>query len=286
MRRWIGLFVVGTCLASAPAQAGWSFKQTVTNVGGRGAEQANSVSRVQIEGDDARIEFEKMMENPMFSKGGYMLMRGSAPKGFFLVNPEKKTYSKFDPEGLNQAMSPMTHGEGSGMKMTVSDAKFEKVLEEAGEPLLGRPTTHYRYRKSYVMTMEMANMKMVTGHDVVEDTWLTSTVEMGGAGLGKVMRGMGGAGMGAELEKLAALEREKAHGFPLRTITVDHSTPQGKGMMARMMGGKEQTLTMTMEVSELEHREIAASVFAIPAGYTETQMMQPRSQAPNLEDEN
>jgi hypothetical protein len=286
MRKWIGLFIVGTCLVTAPARAGWSFKQTMTNTGGKGAEHANSQSRVQIEGDDARIDFEKMMENPMFGKGAYMLMRGTAPKGLFMVNPEKKTYSKFDPAGLSQSMAPaMNAGEGSGMGMKVSDAKFEKLLQEPGGEILGRPTTHYRYHKSYVMTMEMANFKMTTAHDIVEDVWLTTAVEFGGGGLAKVMRNMGGGGELGELEKLAALEREKAHGFPLKTVTADHSTPQGKGMVARMMGVKEQTITSTMEVSELEQKSIPEAVFAIPHGYTEMQMMQPGAQAPDLEDE-
>jgi hypothetical protein len=182
-------------------------------------------------------------------------------------------------------MAPMMNsGEGSGMQMKVSDAKFEKVLEEPGGEILGRSTKHYRYHKSYVMTMEMASMKMATLHDIVEDVWLTDDVQLGSAGLGKVMRNMGG-GMVAEFEKISALEREKAHGFPLRTITVDHSTPQGKGMMAHMMGGKEQTITSKMEVSELEQKPIPADIFTIPHGYTETQLMQPGAQAPNLEDE-
>jgi hypothetical protein len=286
MRKWIGWSLVGLCLAAAPAQAGWSFKQTMSHTGGREAHNAGNQSRVQVEGDDARIDFEKMMENPMFGKGAYMLMRGNAPKGLFLVNPEKKTYSKFDPAGLSQSMAPaMNAGEGSGMGMKVSDAKFEKLLEEPGGEILGRPTTHYRYHKSYVMTMEMANFKMTTAHDIVEDVWLTTAVEFGGGGLAKVMRNMGGGAELGELEKLAALEREKQHGFSLKSVTTDHATPQGKGMMARMMGGKEETITSTMLVSELEQKSIPADVFAIPHGYTETQMMQPGAQAPDLEDE-
>ncbi len=286
MRKWIGLLVVSS-LASAPAQAGWSFKQSVRYSGGRGAEKANAVTLVQMEGDASRIDFEKAMDNPMFGKGSYILVRGSAPKGMFIVNTEKKTYSKFDAEGLTQAMSPMMNAqEGSGMQMKVSDAKFERLLEEPGEPMLGRATTHYRYKKSYVMTMEMANMKVPTAHDIVEDLWVTSTVDVGSGGLGNVMSNLGGGGMMGELAKLGELERQKQQGgFALKSVTVDHSTPQGKGMMAKMMGGKEQTLTSTMEVSELEEKPLPAALFAIPDGYSEVDMMQPGAQAPNLEDE-
>ncbi len=287
MRKWIGLIVV-SCLASAPAEAGWSFKQAMRHTGGRGAENANTVTLVQMESGDARIDFVEAMDNPMFGKGSYILVRGNAPKGMFMVNTEKKTYSKFDPEGMSQAMSPMMNtGEGSGMQMKVSDAKLERLLEEPGEPMLGRATMHYRYRKSYVMTMEMANMKMPTAHDIVEDLWVTSAVDLGAGGFGQVMANFGGGGMMGEIAKLGELERQKQQGgFPLKSVTVDHSTPQGKGMMAKMMGGKEQTMTTTMDVSELEEKSLPATLFAIPEGYSEVDLMQPGAKAPNLEDEN
>lgn len=286
MRKWIGLLLVA-CFAGAPAEAGWSFKQSMRHSGARGAEQANTVTLVQAEGDDARIDFVEAMENPMIGPGGYMLLRGTAPKGLYMVNPEKKTYAKLDPEGLSQALSPMMNaGEGAAIQFKVSDAKIERVLEEPGEPMLGRPTTHYRYRKSFVMTMVMAGVEVPTGHDIVEDLWVTSGVDFGAGGLGKVMTNLGGGAAIGELAKLAELERQKQQGgFPLKSITVDHSTPRGKGMMAKMMGGKEQTITTTMEVSDLEEKSLPAALFALPAGYTETQLMQPGAQAPDLEDD-
>jgi hypothetical protein len=147
----------------------------------------------------------------------------------------------------------------------------------------GLATIHYRYRKSYTMTMEMASMKVVTAHEIVEDVWQTTEIDLGG-GFGKAMRKMSGAGVFAEIEKLSDADRERTAGFALKRITVDHSIPQGKGMMARMMGGKEETITTTTEVLELTRASIPASTFAIPAGFTETQLMQPGAQAPDLED--
>jgi hypothetical protein len=305
MRKWIGLLVV-SCLASAPAQAGWSFKQSMHVTGVRGTGAIDTVTHVRIEGDEARIDFVKGMDNPMFGRGGYMLLRGVAPKGMFIVNPEKKTYSKFDAAGLSQAMSPMMSGggqggpggpggpgqgapEGGGFEMKISDAKLEKMLEEPGGEVLGRPTTHVRYKKSYVLTMVITGAMKVevpTLHEIVEDLWLASGMTFGGARLEKVMASLGGGFSSPEMDKLAKLEREKgAKGFPLKSVVVDHSTPQGKGMVAKMMGGKEQTTTTTMEVSELEEAALSADLFAFPAGYTETQMMQTGAPAPDLEDE-
>ena len=53
-----------------------------------------------------------------------------------------------------------------------------------------------------------------------------------------------------------------------------------------MMGGKEETVTSTLEVLDLKQVSLPAATFAIPAGYTERQMMQPGAQAPDLEAEN
>ncbi len=285
MRNRIGPVVAVILLTSASAEAGWSFRQTIRNSGARDMPVADSELRIATEGGDARIEFEGGDDNPMFGPGSYMLLRAAAPKGFFLVDPVRKTFSKFDVEGLAQAVAPAGDAAaGAGMQMKVSDAKVEMLLEEPGGELQGLPTTHYRYRKSYTMTMEMATMKMVTAHDIVEDVWLTTALELGDASLGEVMHKIGGSGAATELDKLSALEREKARGFALKSVTVDHSKPQGKGMMARMMGGKEETVTTTAEVLELKQVEIPATSFAIPAGYAERQMMQSGAQAPNLED--
>jgi hypothetical protein len=284
MRRQLGVFIVAGVLVSAGADAGWSFMQKARSTGGRETHAGDIDSRVQIEGADARIEFLNAAANPMLGAGAYMLVRGAPLKGLFIVNPEKRTYTKFDPEGLAQAVAPgAAANEGAGMQMKVADVKSEKLLEEPGGEMQGLATMHYRYRKSYTMTMEMASMKVVTAHEIVEDVWQTTEIDLGG-GFGKAMRKMSGAGVFAEIEKLSDADRERTAGFALKRITVDHSIPQGKGMMARMMGGKEETITTTTEVLELTRASIPASTFAIPAGFTETQLMQPGAQAPDLED--
>jgi len=259
--------------------------RTSSTTGARADEAFESVSKVQIEGDNARVDTE-MANNPMFSAGTYILVRGSAPKGMFIVNPEKETYSRFDPEELSQAMAPMTQStEGAGMRMSVDEVEFEKLVEEPGGEIEGLPTTHYRFHKSYVMTMEMANMKMPTAHDIVDDVWVTTELRLGTAGAGSVLEKMGSSEMFEGLQKLAELEQQSLEGFPLKRVSVDHTTPQGKGMMARMMGGKEQTVTTTLLVQDLKRGPIPAATFAIPAGYTETEMMQPGAKAPDLENE-
>lgn len=286
MKRTFGSLIVAVWLVAAPAQAGWSFRQIVRISGESSGRDMVNITKVQIEEGDARIDFEEVANNPLFVKGSYMLLRGSEPKGMFMVNPEAKTYAKFDPAGLTQAMAPVAQGmEGAGFAMTVTDAKLVKVLEEPGEVMQGHATKHLRTRRSYVMTMEMANMKMPTAHDVVDDVWLAQEINLGAVDLGEAMGSLSGSPMLAGLQQLAELEKEIVTGFPLKRVTVDHSVPQGKGMMARMMGGKEETVTVALEVQDLKQVRISPATFSIPAGYTEAQMMQPGgAPLPDLED--
>ena len=63
-------------------------------------------------------------------------------------------------------------------------------------------------------------------------------------------------------------------------------------MMARMMAKSaakqeaEGPQTTTFEVTELSEQTVPASVFAIPPGYTETELMAPGMQMPNMNPEN
>ena len=47
-------------------------------------------------------------------------------------------------------------------------------------------------------------------------------------------------------------------------------------------GDNEKPMITTMEVTELSEEKVPASVFAIPAGYTETEMMAPNMRLPDM----
>jgi hypothetical protein len=283
MRLSIALLILVALVAAAPAQAGWSFRQATSTTGGSEAFSADAKTSV---GDgEARMEFGGAMTGGMFGPGSYMLLRTSEPKGAFLVDPTQRTYSRFDPEGMQQMMAPVAMGgQESGFGMKIADARVEKLLEEPGEELQGLPTTHYRYRKSYTLIMAMGPMESATGHEIVEDVWATTAIDLGQGALGEVLKvgSSGGVSVGAELEKL---EQERPAGFVLKRVTVDHSTPQSKGMMARMMKGvsKEETVTSTFEILDLTQEELDPAFFGIPEGFAERQLMQPGAQAPDLE---
>lgn len=270
-------------LASSPAFAGLVMKQVSKTIGeGVGM---NTTTLISVDTGGARIDFLEMTENPMMPAGSYMLMRPD-DDGMILVNPKEKTWATIDFAGMMQSMSGMMGGpggEGSGMTREASKPIVEKLLEEDGGTILGRPTKHFRWHTISTMTMTMApGMSMITESDSVEDVWVTPMpLER------KVIRGlesMGGASIPSEFADFVATAKAAQQGLPLKQVTVTKSKMTGTGMMAKMMkgaGGGKPTTT-TIEVVELAEQRVPASTFSIPADYSETEMMSPGMKMPDM----
>jgi hypothetical protein len=263
MRRILRTFIVAA-VAATPAWAGLEFTVVTKTEGGQGAGMGDMVMNAQAEGEQARIEFAET-HNPMFTKGMYMLV--NAKGEMTIVNPEKKTYSKLD---LGAMMEGAEAGMGAaakmGVKMEIEDPKIEKVLEEPGGEILGYPTTHYRWHTTYTSVVRLPkpipDRRMPV--DSMEDTWTTTAFGMP-AHAGKALEGMGGGQLLGELKKVSDLAKAKMTGFHLKSVVV--SAGHGKH------GGQTKTTT---EVTKLRKAEISPAAFVIPAGYTETDMMQPQ----------
>jgi len=251
-------------VAASPAWAGLTFTQTTKGEGGRAAGGADAVVKVMVDESHVKLTWEQT-NNRMFAAGTYMLINEKGEMIF--VNPDKRTYAKFDlaamMENTEQAM-----GEAGkmGFKMEVKDPKVEKMLEEPGGEMLGYPTTHYRWHTTYTTVMTMlGGMKREFPTDSTEDVWTTTTIEIPPMAA-KAFSGLGAPPAMSELRKITELAKAKMTGFPLKRVVVS-SGRGGRG------GG--QPTTVTTLVTDLQKTSIPASTFAIPAGYTETEMMQP-----------
>jgi hypothetical protein len=253
--------------------AGTSFTQ-VTTVDG----QRVAVTKIVADGGNAKAEFVEMAaENPLMPAGSYLLVAGG---DMYLVNPAKRTYSRFDTsmlEGMTQMMG----------RMEISDVAFEKVLDEPGESILGHQTRHYQFKSSWSMGMQ--GMPMKTEISIVEDLWATSAIEMP-----EVPSAFSGAA-GAMPEQVQAIVNAQGsrnvEGFPLKQISVQ-STKMNMGalgglgarMAAGMAGAGGGNTTTTMEVTELAEVDVAAATFELPAGFQETALLQNGPALPNLND--
>ncbi len=261
MRKALGV-LVAAMISTAPAWAGVTYSIAIKNQGGSDQGPGNSLAQVSADGGQAKMVWQQT-NNPMFTKGSYMLVNEKGEMTF--VDPTKRTYSKFDFAAMMENVEQMMGAAAQlGFKMEVENPKIEKVLEEPGGEILGYPTTHYRWHTTYTMVFRMIKPMpdRKTPADIMEDTWTTTAFQVPSATTNALTSMASGPMMG-ELRKIVDLAKAKMTGFPLKTVTVT------KGAHGR----DNRTI---IEVSDLKKADIPASTFAIPADYTEVDMMQPQ----------
>lgn len=247
-------------LATVPAWAGVHYTSVTETVGQSGK------MTIQVEGwasgNNARVEF-KQSDNPVMKTGTYMITTDGG-KTLYLVNPEDKTYAKWDLQAMMGAAGSVLKSMGPLFKMEVSDPKVEKLDEGDGGQVLGIPTRRYKYRTSYNMKIRVMGMGDTSNVVMEQDIWATDRLT--DLGVGAWLRAEPPS-LGYEpLDKLVKSEMGKISGYPLKMVTVSTTTSQKKG---------EKTVDRTtMEVTKLDtSATVAASRFEIPSGYQETQLL-------------
>ncbi|OYW01488.1 MAG: hypothetical protein B7Z61_12430 [Acidobacteria bacterium 37-71-11] len=256
MKRLSVLFVLTLLVVGIPSYAGVYYTAKTTAQGSRGADAQDATVQAWVSGGNAKVVFEQS-GNPMMSKGMYMVTKDGG-KAIYMVNPEEKSYYKWD---MDSVMG-MAGGMMKMMNMTYTDPKVEKISEELDGLVAGVPTIHYKFHTSYTMSMSMMMMKKKM--HVVKDEEIWAAPKLVEAGLGIWLRKTPPKTNNEQLDALIKAEMGKVEGFPLKTRTVQTSTDDR---------GKVETTTTTMEVTDLQMQVVPASTFEIPAGYKETSMM-------------
>ena len=290
-RRILSALVLGSALVAAlpaPATAGLVFTQQIRGEGDA-AKFQNMTMRTSLDTGGAKMEI-LASGNPIMTKGNYILIQPDAD-AMLLVNPEEKSYASLDLGQMMGAVGQMMGGqESQAPAKQYPDPVVEKLLEEDGGMMLGRPTKHFRWRTQYTMGMSLPmGMSMEIATDQTEDVWVADL-----AIDPKILRSFESMGAGAALpenfRKIVEAAKKTQSGFPLKRILVSKtkSTSTGTGMMARMMAKSaakqeaEGPQTTIFEVTELSEEKVPASVFAIPPGYTETELMAPGMKMPDM----
>jgi hypothetical protein len=245
----------------------------------------DSTQKVWMEGASARIEMVGTA-NPMMQQGSYLLVQDGGRK-MFMVDPQAKTYARFDPMAMASTAGAM---DGSGFETRIEDPKMVKLLEEPGGEILGHPTTHYRYHTTYTTVTSMPmGMTISMAMDIVEDLWTAPGIEAGAAAQAAAQAAADASGTRRELQQLERTVKATLVGLPLKqvTVTTSRAVTKGKGFVARMMmrgapSGEEGTSTTTMEVADLVEGALPASMFQIPTDYAETEIMQRGPAMPDL----
>ena len=252
-KKWL---IAGAVLTVAvEALAGWQYTAVTKAEGGANARMMGSTTHAWVDGARVKIEFSES-GNPLMGAGSYLLSSDGGQK-VFLVNPKNKTYSTWDISG----MMGMAGGMMEMMNMKFKNCRVEKLLEEKGPALLGQPTTHYRYRTSYTMEMNLMGMAMASDTVKDEDLWITTALK--DAGLSLWLNQQNNKTGNEQLDSMISAEMSKARGFPLKNVSTTTT---------RDNRGQQKVMKMSMEITELKPCTPAAKMFEMPADYHEAQM--------------
>lgn len=250
----ISMFIL---IFAASSFAGVQWKaRTVTQADAKG--QSNTiVQEIFAQGGNVKMVFETVAnENEMYQKGSYWLFK-AADSSFYLVNPTEKTYARLP---MN-AMVQMAGVVGKLVKIKIKNPVVN--VEKLGtETVMGYPCQHSKMLMEYDMEVKIAIIKSKSHEKVEKETWSTPKFK----GLEEMAESFRLRDFKTGMEDLDALveQQMKAEadlGFPLKMITVNTSV--GKKGVA-----KEKS-RQVMEVLSLGNKNLPASFFEIPAGYTE-----------------
>lgn len=269
------LILLGLFCLSGPVSAGYYYESTTKErtEGTRGIKE--TTVKGWVDGDKSRIEFVTAEESGPISKGNYLISTDGG-ETVYLVNPKDKTYAPFSLKdmmaGLNEAMAMMKQM-GGMMKIEFTDVSSEKLLEEPGEQILGRPTTHYRYKSRHTMNMNMMGMKQSSTSETIQDVWSTDTVDLTGFGIW-LNPGRGAQTGNEEFDELLRQQMDQISGFPLKIV--NESTVTDKR-------GRAQKGSFVTDVTVLREESVDDGVFEWPAGFTETQIIPDTPDMPDVE---
>lgn len=244
----------------SPAAAGVYYSAT-TRVEAEGSQSQTMEVEAWVDGAKAKIEFSES-NNPMTPQGTYLLTLDGG-ETLFLVNPEEKTYTKWDLDALVQSVGAAMDSMKGVVSFDISDPKVEKLLDEDGGTLLGMPTRHTRFRTTYSMQMRILGIKRNSDTETVQDMWTTTAVDE--MALRVWLRKAPPSTGNEQLDKLMTSEVSRVEGLPLKIVVQSTSTSGKKN--------RTSTSTSTTEVTTFEKRSVPGDTFQLPEGYRETELV-------------
>ncbi len=235
--------------AAVNAFAGVEFvAQTRSDAGG------DVTVHAYVSGARAKVVFVESAAD-LYNTGDYMLSNDEG-KTLYVVSPGTKTYTKYDVQSMMTGMGGMVQGMRGMMKVSFEAPRVEKLLEENGGVIAGMPTRHYRYRTSYTVSMHITGARKISTI-IEEDIWTTDKLVDPAL---KVWLKQEPPPTGDEqVDKMIRAEMSKVEGFPLKRVTVTHTTD----------ATGEHTTRSEMNVLELKRVTVPLATFVIPRSYRE-----------------
>ena len=253
MRRLaFGLVPVLLCVAAA---AQFTFVLT-EHKGGK-----SSTTQGFADGAKFRLEPEesKTADNP---QGEYAISL-DAGRTIYLVDPARQEFARVDTQTLMAKAREQLAALMKRATLQLESPKVETTLAEAGEPLDGHPTRHYKVRISYSLHF----LKTDTRRSYVEyqDLWMAPDIDqLGASNLLVYFRPSG------DLRIDGAWQRELAQmpGFPLRQVTLRTEVNED---------GNSSVSRMSREITKVKTGAVPGSLFVLPAGFKEVTAQETKS---------
>lgn len=253
------LIALSLLAGAGSATAGMRYEAVTKTLNEKGKAEQQMIVESWVDGERARIMFREAKGAPI-SEDAYLVTTDGG-KTLLLVNPKDRTYMKWDLDLLFQSLGAMSGATGGMVEMSFSGTSAEYLGSEAGGEVLGRDTTKHRMKSSFTMLMKVFGMKQQTTIRSETESW--ATTELADAGFGAWLRKTPPATGDDDLDALIRLHAQKIEGVVLKSVT--------RSVMVDDKG-KERPSTTTMEVTVIEPVDVTDDMFAVPAGYQETQM--------------
>ena len=210
-----------------------------------------------IEGQKAKVLFEKVDANPMLKPGNYLIADGET---ILLVDPENESYGEFNTDQLLALGAGALEAMQGVVDIKVENPSVERVASGPGEPIHGVDTDYLEILTKYAMTTKVLGFRSRSEVEMRQKIW--STREAMDEGLG-VWFSREPPRIGIEgLDELLAEEYEKARteGFPIQqeveTIT---RTYKKNGKLRDETRSKQHTMMLAWS-----RADVGDGTFVIP----------------------
>lgn len=238
-------------VAAAPcAFAGLTYKTQSTTTGFRNVTIAGSVA---VDGPRLRMDVTKG-DNMVF-KDNSIVMSTDAGKTMAVFDPSSKTFYDLRLEEILGGANSVLQGLGDLVKIEFANPRVSVRDAGDGGAIEGYPTRKFVLDASYDMNINAMGQPITSHMSMNTESWTTDKLapEM------TSFLQMRGLRTGVEvIDKLIEAQSSTMRGFPLKQISTLHVS----------QGGQDMTMVTTATTSDIQQKNVDASQFVTPAGYT------------------
>lgn len=221
-----------------------------------GADTSRLVGTASVEGSNMRLEVQSG-DGVVFQDGSVVISKDGGSTLLFL-DPSKKTYYEMRLDDLMNSMGSILAAAGGAVSMNFENQKIKVTPKGAGETIEGYATRRYTVDTSYDLVMKVMGMTMKMETESTSEVWATPDLARDYI----VFIQQKGFKTGiADLDELIEKQVNAIEGFPLRQVITSKVTTRGRS----------ETSKTTVNVSNIQKKNIADGQFEIPAGYRRTE---------------